>query len=143
VVGRFRVHPDTAGRSAASPGHAKRHRFGWLLLALPAVGCATIIDNGPDLVTFTSDPTGATVQLDGRAVGTTPVDADVERKAKAVTFDKDGFRPETLKVPRNFNEVSLGNILFGGLVGFFVDWATNSIMEADTEVHANLREGSS
>ena len=108
-------------------------------LALLASSCATIVAGGPDAVSFTSNPSGATVSIDDAPVGTTPCEADVGRKARYVTMELTGYAPATVGVDRELNGWVFGNILIGGIIGLIVDAATNNAMQAVEEMHVELR----
>ena len=71
-------------------------RFAWLelLLLLSAAGCATAIHGRKQEVDFSSDPSGATVLVDGVNVGTTPTSAMlVRRDSHSVRIEKQGYVP--------------------------------------------------
>lgn len=44
-----------------------------------------------------------------------------------VSFEKEGFDKKEVKLVKNFNAVSLLNILFGGVIGVGIDAATGSL----------------
>jgi hypothetical protein len=65
-----------------------------LALSLQISGCATVVNGKTQEVTFSSDPLGATVFVDGLNVGTTPTAANLTRtESHAVRIEKPGFVP--------------------------------------------------
>jgi len=111
-----------------------------LLGLIGLTGCASIVHGGPDSVKFTSDPTGATVTIDGVSVGQTPVIAQVARKSKSVTYTLSDYDQASAPLDRKLNPWIFGNIVFGGIIGLVVDMATNNHMEANGEMHINLHK---
>ncbi|MEP2023622.1 MAG: PEGA domain-containing protein [Reichenbachiella sp.] len=100
--------------------------------------CASIIHGPTQTVDFTSQPTGATITIDGKEYGKTPQAIELRRKGreKGDKSDKqmydvkvalDGYYPYELKIKREMDGWFLGNILFGGLIGIIVD-ASNGAM---------------
>jgi PEGA domain len=106
-------------------------------------GCASIVDPGPDKVTFNSEPDGAMVSIDGKNIGATPVVASIERRAQYVTFTKDGYEDTKVGVARHLNGWVFGNIIFGGIIGLAVDCANNNVNEADPTMKVTLHRSAS
>ncbi|MFP3832068.1 hypothetical protein [Chryseobacterium sp. SIMBA_028] len=46
---------------------------------------------------------------------------------QTITFQKEGFNSEEVKLDKKFNPVTLLNILFGGAIGVGIDAATGSL----------------
>lgn len=70
--------------------------FIFCLFLVLQTGCATILQPGPDHVPVTSIPDGAKVFLDGKEVGTTPMEVSIERDAEGVIrIEKEGYNPYT------------------------------------------------
>lgn len=107
------------------------------LLAIYAIGasillhgCATIVTGKDQNVTFQSDPESATVSIDGRLLGKTPLTAKVDRKTgQSVTIEKEGYKPFTAPMSTTLNSWFLGNILLGGFFGTTTDAASGSLHE--------------
>jgi len=109
-------------------------------LFLYGAGCASIVHSGNRPVMIDSDPEGASVTIankDGQIVetGTTPwkVRLDphgdyfqgAEFKAK---FALDGYAPAEARIYPDISPFYVGNLVFGGLVGFLiVDPVTGSM----------------
>jgi len=111
-----------------------------IILGLTCASCASIVDNGPDLVTFNSSPEGATVLVDGLAVGKTPCTAPVSRKwgSGDIMFRLYGHQAIETSIGRNVNPWVFGNIIFGGLVGIAVDCATGNCRWTDKFIRVNF-----
>lgn len=91
-------------------------------------GCATVLNDKTQPVSFNSIPEGAKVIVNGRLIGKTPMSFNVERNNDAILrIEKKGY--ETVQQPLN-TEISaafFGNILIGGVLGSTTD-ATNKKM---------------
>jgi formylglycine-generating enzyme required for sulfatase activity len=57
----------------------------------------TLVPNSAPL-TFDSVPPGATVRVDGRALGRTPLTAAVSAGSRSIDVERDGYRPESRRV---------------------------------------------
>ena len=112
-------------------------------LGLPVLlsACATIMSGGGKQgVDFTSTPTGATVMVDNRNVGITPVEAELSRKDRhLVRIDMAGYQPFEMQLERKVNNWVWGNIIFGGIPGLAVDAITGALYKLSPDpVSANL-----
>lgn len=96
---------------------------------LSVTSCATIFTGTKDSISFTSSPEGVKVLHKGIEKCTTPCTAEFKRSLakQTVTFEKEGFNSKEVKLTKNFNAVSLLNILFGGAIGVGIDAATGSL----------------
>ncbi len=97
-------------------------------------GCATILGEPNQLLPIASQPNGASITVtDERGfelyTGTTPTTVILPKsdgsywggKSFVVTISKSGF--ETIKLPVETNATGMyigGNLLFGGLIGWFI-----------------------
>ncbi|WP_337871635.1 PEGA domain-containing protein [Ignavibacterium sp.] len=99
--------------------------------------CATIFKGSTDDVSFSSDPTGAKVYVNGSLLGTTPFQLELKsNKTYTIEFKKDGY--ETKAVVLN-NSIGAGWILLdvlGGLIPVIIDAATGNWYSLDQE-HVN------
>lgn len=86
-------------------------------------GCATIVHLGSnEELTVSSEPSGATVVIDGTERGVTPLATKVERKKDhAVVLTKEGFEEAQSRVESHISWWIAGNVILGGLVGILVD----------------------
>ena len=100
-----------------------------LSIALSTTSCASIITGTKDKITFSSTPEGVKVFHKGVEKCTTPCTAEISRSLgkQTVTFSKEGFTSKEVKLTKNFNAVSLVNILIGGVIGIGIDAATGSL----------------
>jgi hypothetical protein len=108
-----------------------------LLLVLGgSSGCATVIKGLGEEVTFTSNPPGAKIYLEGDYVGQTPVKAKVKHgKDKQVEARMPGYLTKQSTITTSFSGYSLCLIYFSLLV----DLATGSIWTVDNKmVHFGL-----
>ena len=93
-------------------------------------GCATILTGDVDTINFTSDPKGASIVMDGLDIGKTPAALVIKRsgfKDKTITLKLDGYEDRSFLLQKEFNAIAILN--FAGLLGWFVDFATGSIMK--------------
>ena len=94
----------------------------FLVLAVLAAGCASIIHGTTQEIGITSIPIDAEVTVDGGTVGRTPVIADLSRKNQHfVTIELDGYMPYETTITKSASGWVWGNIVFGGLIGLAVD----------------------
>lgn len=105
-----------------------------LILVLVFVGCATIVGDKTHLMPINSTPSAATIQITdetGTIVfkGQTPTNVTLEKstgkywgkKSYTVTISRDGFKTQTISVTAKANGWYIGgNIIFGGLIGWFI-----------------------
>lgn len=98
-------------------------------IALSTTSCASIFTGTSDKITFNSTPEGATVLHKGIEKCVTPCVVPIPRSLskQTVTFKKEGFNDKEVKLTKNFNPVTLLNILFGGAIGVGIDAATGSL----------------
>ena len=104
-----------------------------ILGAVMLSGCATIVGDKTQLVQVNSTPEGAEFQIkddSGKLIsqGKTPQGVTLEKsdgsyfgkKNYQITFSKDGYQPVTLPIKASANGWYIGgNILLGGLIGWF------------------------
>ncbi|AZB07817.1 PEGA domain-containing protein [Chryseobacterium sp. G0162] len=104
-------------------------------IALSTTSCATIFTGTNDKISFNSTPEGATVFHKGIEKCVTPCTTKIPRSLskQMVTFEKEGFNNQEVKLDKNFNAVTLLNILFGGAIGVGIDAATGSLTKYSTK----------
>jgi hypothetical protein len=98
------------------------------LLAL-TTGCATVFHGSNEKVTFTSEPDGATVYLDGMSAGKTPFESQIDsRKNHTVEFKKEGYDPRNLSIQSSAGAgwVVLDVVFLFCLVPIIVDASTQN-----------------
>ncbi len=122
------------------------------ILVLSAVGCASIVAKTMHPVTVNSRPDQADIIIvdeTGKTVytGKTPTtvtllggDGYFHGKDYTITFSKTGFEKHVVTIQRDVSAwYILGNILFGGLIGWFiVDPATGAMWTLQEDVTATL-----
>ncbi len=103
-----------------------------IVLALMSVGCASIVHSGNRPVMIDSNPQGATVTITDRkdrAVfsDVTPVKARLDPRGGyfcgqhyTVTFELAGYATAHAYIEPEITPFYIGNIVFGGLIGFVV-----------------------
>lgn len=106
-------------------------------ITLSTTSCATIITGTKDKITFNSTPEGAKVLHKGIEKCTTPCTVPISRGLgkQMVTFEKEGYASKEVKLTKNFNAVTLVNILIGGIIGIGIDTATGSITKYSPKVY--------
>ncbi|WP_165852270.1 PEGA domain-containing protein [Chryseobacterium pennae] len=104
-------------------------------IAHSTTSCATIFTGTNDKISFNSTPEGATVFHKGVEKCVTPCTVNIPRSLskQTVTFEKEGFNHQEVKLDKNFNAVTLLNILFGGAIGVGIDAATGSLTKYSTK----------
>ncbi len=102
-------------------------------MTLSMTSCATILTGTKDSITFNSAAEGAIVMHKGAEKCTTPCTVEVPRVLGKQTahIQKEGYDTTELKLEKNFNAVTMVNILLGGVIGFGVDLGTGSFLKYD------------
>lgn len=105
---------------------------------LSTTSCATIFTGSKDSITFNTQPEGAKVVFQGVEKCVTPCTTEFHRTLgkRSVEIKKEGFETKELKLEKNFNAVSLLNILFGGLIGFGIDLGTGAFLKYDPKTYS-------
>jgi hypothetical protein len=116
--------------------------------------CASIVSDSKGVVTISSSPSAAEIAIadqSGLEVyrGTTPATITLDASAGyfdgqeyTITFSKDGYDPTTVKVDSTINGWYVGNIVFGGFIGWLiVDPLTGAMWALESEqVNGTLAE---
>lgn len=123
-------------------------QFGLLLLVTTVIlGCAAIIHGSKQDIAVSSSPTGARVLVMGAERATTPGVIELRRKDTNIVlrFEKEGYEAVEVALSRSVDGWIAGNILFGGVIGLVVDFATGAAYKLKpSEVNAVLeRKGMS
>jgi hypothetical protein len=110
--------------------------------AIAASGCATIITGWYQKVPVTSEPDGATVQVDGTEKFITPTKLHLKRNHDhALVFTKDGYTNETVILSHVISGAIAGNAVIFGLAGLAVDNLSGSQFKLiPTKVHVELKK---
>ena len=116
--------------------------------------CASIVSDSKGPVTISSNPSAAEITIaDQSGVeiyrGTTPTTITLDASAGyfdgqeyTITFAKDGYEPTTVNVDSTINGWYIGNIVFGGFIGWLiVDPLTGAMWALESEqVNGTLAE---
>lgn len=100
------------------------------LVFLASTGCATLFAGGPERVTFTSNPQGAEVLLDGVPLGQTPLTIEIERKSfgqRFVTLRAQGYQARQFPLAKSLNVVAVFNL--SSLCFWATDATTGALIE--------------
>jgi len=114
-------------------------KLGLLASIVVFTSCATIFTGTSDRISFTSEPPGAKVFIDGSERCITPCDVRVSRSLneKDVTISLEGYEVRVITLDREFNLVSILN--FGNLMGWGIDALTGAIFQYNPKrYHATL-----
>jgi len=112
-----------------------------VLVAAVFAGCATIINKTTQQVGISSNPSNATVTVDGASFGRTPTIASLKRGDNhIVKIELEGYRPYEMAITKKVSGWVWGNVLFGGLIGLAVDAISGGLYRLTPEqVQADLR----
>lgn len=110
------------------------------LLACFAGGCATITKDDSQPVAFRSEPQGAVVSINNIPRGTTPTTIMIKRSSKRqmIRYELEGYRTETFRLGKSVSGMTVGNIIFGGLIGAGVDIASGKATNYEDSVHVKM-----
>lgn len=112
----------------------KLARLGALAVAAALSGCATIIGHPTQTIPVNSTPSDATIRVVDEAgveifKGNTPTTMTLPKstghywgkKSFTVTISKDGYETQSVPITASANGWYLaGNLVFGGLIGYFI-----------------------
>lgn len=126
----------------------KNARIGVAAVAVALLsGCATIVEGGKQSVYFTTDPDGATCSImrEGQMLFhdvKTPATLELEKDKDelVITCEKDGYKKKVVHTDSTFQGWTLGNILFGGIVGIGIDAASGAMNEYPSQVSIPLQK---
>lgn len=103
------------------------------LISFSFSSCATLFTGQNQNLSFSSEPNGANVTLDGVHLGKTPFEAKIKKSSKKVfMFSKEGYQNEMVILKGKFNPTSLLSILFAG-VGIGVDFVTGAAWKYESD----------
>ena len=87
-----------------------------VLFVFSLFGCATVLDGTSQSLTFESDPEGATVEIDGKDFGETPLSIKVPKnKYSTVYFKKDGYKARAVSITKTFDVATIFSIVLWDL----------------------------
>jgi len=115
------------------------------VFALLMSGCATITKGTQQTVTVATDPSGAICDMtrDGKplaVVNPTPGSIPIEkaRGSIAIVCKKPAYKDAAGTLASEFQAMTFGNIILGGLIGIAVDAASGAMHEYPTMVTITL-----
>lgn len=107
--------------------------------------CASIVEGTDQTVTVTTQPPGASCNLerDGQTIAVvnpTPGSVNVEKSKNniAVLCEKDGYEDSAGTLASDFQGMTFGNILFGGIIGVAIDASSGAMHEYPPSVTVML-----
>jgi hypothetical protein len=105
-----------------------------IVFLLIQTGCASIVSGRSQDVNIRTNPPGAEIYINDVSRGATPLMANLKRKQRhSVRFVKEGYVEETRTTGKGFNWWFAGNILFGGIIGIIIDFATGAVYKVSPE----------
>jgi DNA-binding beta-propeller fold protein YncE len=125
-----------------------------MALVFAVTGCASIVSKSEWPVNVKSEPAGAQITIkdeNGVAVfsGKTPTIVTLptkrgyfKSKTYTIDFKKAGYTQQTLVLPASMNPWYIGNVVFGGLIGWvIVDPLTGAMWKLPAETNVQLSGG--
>lgn len=117
------------------------------VIMLSTMGCATIVTGTSQSVLVDSEPTGAICRFSRQTsevgiVNPTPGMLIVEKSIYplSIACTKDGYYPVGSLLKSNYQPMTLGNILFGGIVGIVIDSASGAQSIYDASIKVTLKK---
>ena len=103
--------------------------------------CGTIMQGTTQQVGISSNPSNASVTINGQNHGNTPMIIDLKRKdSHMVRIQLDGYQPYETNLTRSTSGWVWGNIVFGGLIGLVVDASAGGMYKLTPEqIDSELR----
>lgn len=93
-------------------------------------GCASIISGRSQQLSFSSNPQGATVKVNGKIIGSTPISSTLPKKSgQLLVFEKEGYKPLSMQLETHLDPWFWGNIVLGGFVGSTTDGISGAVNE--------------
>lgn len=129
--------------------HSHRFQPKALLLAGAAAlifhGCATITEGSSQTILIETDPVGAMCELtrDGQVITRlhdTPATISVHKESGdlQLSCSKTGYLDSTLSTASDFQDMVLGNILIGGLIGVAIDMGSGATSKYPNSISITL-----
>ena len=119
----------------------------WLVLLAYLGGCATIVEGSDQILTVSTEPAGAECELrrNGEVIGVvnqTPGSVTVDKSQYEITVScqLEGYEEAVGTVEPEFEGMTAGNILLGGIIGIGVDAASGAMHEYEPNVTVVLQE---
>lgn len=105
-----------------------------MAVLLMGSGCATMIRGTEEVLSITSEPSGALAEVSDGQKGTTPCQIKLKRNQSVlIKYSKDGYEPETLSV---FPTLAGSGVILGGVI----DYGTGAVYSlAPNPAHVMLK----
>lgn len=92
-----------------------RKQITLIVVCLSLTACATIFDKTTDTISVTSEPSDASIYLNGRLMGKTPASFQVNRSPLSTTLlqiavEKDGYKRQTFELGKELNKIAIFNL---------------------------------
>lgn len=107
----------------------------FVTIMLFMTSCATLFTGTKDRITFNTNPSGATIYIDGVEQCKTPCTMKVKRSIgdTDVEFKLDGYETRLITLSKEFNVVSVINL--GNLLGWGIDALSGAVMKYDRKTY--------
>lgn len=114
-----------------------------VLVFVVVQACGTVMHGPTQEVGISSNPSMASVSINGYYIGNTPVVADLRRKdPQMIRIELEGYEIYETTLTRQVSGWVWGNILIGGLIGLIIDVSTGGMYKlTPDQVRAELRNG--
>jgi|SRR5690554_5426773 len=114
-----------------------------VLMLVFTQACGTIMQGTTQQIGINSNPSKASVTINGQNKGATPMIVDLKRKdSHMIRIELDGYEPYETTLTRKVSGWVWGNIVFGGLIGLVVDASAGGMYNLTPEqISAELRGG--
>lgn len=117
-----------------------------LTCILLASGCSSIVDDDQQIMTVETEPEGARCFLENErgkfVVNKTPGNVTIQTACSElkITCSKDGYKTTSSGMEDTHKGIVWGNIIFGGIIGYAVDYSSGAACEYPTSVSIILEE---
>jgi len=103
-------------------------------------GCATLFKGSTEAISYSSDPPGAEVYVNGQLMGTTPFQLQMKsNQTYTIEFRKDGYQNRTVVLNNSVGGGWIVLDVLGGLIPVIIDAATGDWYSLDqSNVNAAL-----
>lgn len=125
-----------------------RQIFGLAVVSLAlcgASGCSSIVKGTDQQIVVNTDPTGARCEIrrDGQLIAVAdptpqPVTVSKSKNDLLLACSKAGYQTSQQSLPSDIEAMTLGNIVFGGVIGLAVDAGTGALNKYDANITVPL-----
>jgi hypothetical protein len=115
------------------------------IFLLTSQACGTIMQGSTQQVGISSNPSNASVTINGQNHGNTPMIIDLKRKdSHMVRLELEGYQTYETNLTRSTSGWVWGNIVFGGLIGLVIDATAGGMYKLTPEqINSELRSSQS